>query len=82
MLPSGRVAFGQMDEVIFGTPACEAITAQAKRLGAARVLLMASNSLNTKTGIIEKVRRALGDRCVGTFDAMPPHTPRSGWTDS
>ena len=23
------------------------------------------------------MRRALGDRCVGTFDAMPPHTPRS-----
>src|SRR5215475_1831343 len=77
MLPSGRVVFGQMDEVIFGTPACEAITAQAKRLGGTRVLLKVSNSLNTKTDIIEKVRRALGDRCVGTFDTMPPHTPRS-----
>jgi maleylacetate reductase len=77
MFSSGRVAFGQMDEVIFGTPACEAITAQAKRLGATRVFLMVSNSLNTKTDLIEKMRRALGDRCVGTFDAMPPHTPRS-----
>lgn len=77
MLPSGRVVFGQMDEVVFGSPTCEAITAQAKRLGAARVFLMVSNTLNTKTDIIENVRRALGDRCVGTFDAMPPHTPRS-----
>jgi len=77
MLPSGRIVFGQMDEVIFGAPTDEAITAQAKRLGATRVLLMVSNSLNTKTDIIEKVRRALGVRCVGTFDAMPPHTPRS-----
>src|SRR5215813_12163500 len=77
MVSSGRVLFGQMDEVIFGTPACEAITAQAERLGATRVFLMVSNSLNTKTDKIEKVRRALGDRCVGTFDTMPPHTPRS-----
>jgi maleylacetate reductase len=77
MLPSGRIVFGQMDEVIFGTRTCEAITAQAKRLGAARVFLMVSNSLNAKTDVIEKVRRALGDCCVGTFDAMPPHTPRS-----
>src|SRR6516164_3798309 len=77
MVPSGRVVFGQMDEVIFGSPICEAIGAQAKRLGATRVFLMVSNSLNTKTDEIEKVRRALGNRCVGTFDAMPPHTPRS-----
>jgi len=77
MVSSGRVLFGQMDEVIFGTPACEAITAQAERLGATRVFLMVSNSLNTKTNKIEMVRRALGDRCVGTFDTMPPHTPRS-----
>jgi maleylacetate reductase len=66
-----------MDEVMFGTPASEAIGAQAKRLGATRIFLMVSNSLNTKTDEIEKVRRALGDRCVGTFDRMPPHTPRS-----
>ena len=77
MLPSGRIVFGQMDEVIFGARTCEAIIAQAKRLGAARVFLMVSNSLNAKTDVIEKVRRALGDCCVGTFDAMPPHTPRS-----
>src|SRR5262245_3637380 len=77
MLSSGRVVFGQMDEVMFGTPAAEAIAAQAKRVGATRIFLMVSNSLNTKTDEIEKVRRALGNRCVGTFDRMPPHTPRS-----
>ena len=71
MVPSGRVVFGQMDEVIFGSPICEAITAQAKRLGAARVFLMVSNSLNQNTDEIDKVRRVLGNRCVGTFDRMP-----------
>jgi len=27
--------------------------------------------------VIGTIRRALGSRCVGTFDAMPAHTPRS-----
>ena len=77
MPSSGRVVFGQMDEVVFGKPAAEAVLAQAERLGAARVLLLVSNSLNHNTDAIERVRRALGNRCVATFDRMPPHTPRS-----
>ncbi len=60
MLPLGRVLFGQMDEVVFGKPAAEAITAQVHRLGATRVFLMVSNSLNRNTDEIDKVRRALG----------------------
>ncbi len=72
----GRVAFGAMDEVVFGYPAAEAIVAQMDRLGAARAFLMVSGSLNRQTGEIEKIRKALGSRCVATFDAMPPHTPR------
>jgi maleylacetate reductase len=73
----GRVVFGAMDEVIFGTPAAEAIVAQVDRLGASRVFLMVSGTLNRTTDEIEKIREALGPRCVGTFDAMPPHTPRA-----
>jgi maleylacetate reductase len=66
-----------MDEVVFGKPAAEAVAAQVERLGAARVFLMVSNSLNHKTDEIERIRRTLGNRCAGTFDRMPPHTPRS-----
>jgi maleylacetate reductase len=77
MLASGRVVFGQMDEVVFGQPAAEATVAQVERLGATRVFLMVSNSLARNTDEIEKVRRALGKRCVGTFDQMPQHTPRA-----
>jgi maleylacetate reductase len=72
----GRVVFGAMDEVVFGHPAAEAIVAQMDRLGAARAFLMVSGTLNRQTGEIEKIRKALGSRCVATFDAMPPHTPR------
>jgi maleylacetate reductase len=53
MLPSGRVLFGQMDEVVFGKPAAEAIVAQVDRLGKTRVFLMVSNSLNRKTDEID-----------------------------
>ena len=72
----GRVVFGAMDEVVFGHPAAEAIVAQMDRLGATRGFLMVSGTLNRQTAEIEKIRKALGSRCVATFDAMPPHTPR------
>jgi maleylacetate reductase len=72
----GRVVFGAMEEVVFGHPAAEAIVAQMDRLGAARAFLMVSGTLNRQTGEIERIRKALGSRCVATFDAMPPHTPR------
>ena len=77
MLPSGHVLFGQMDEVVFGWPAAETIAAQVDRLGKTRVFLMVSNSLNRKTDEIDKVRRALGRRCAGSFDQMPAHTHRA-----
>jgi maleylacetate reductase len=65
-----------MDEVVFGRPAAEAVVAQLDRLGAARAFLMVSGTLNRESDEIEKIRKALGSRCVATFDAMPPHTPR------
>jgi maleylacetate reductase len=65
-----------MDEVIFGTPAAEAVVAQMDRLRAGRAFLMVSGTLNRETDEIEKIRNSLGSRCVATFDAMPPHTPR------
>lgn len=72
----GRVVFGAMDEVVFGRPAADAVVAQMDRLGANRAFLMVSGTLNRNTGEIEKIRKALRPRCVATFDAMPPHTPR------
>src|SRR5215203_7420821 len=74
----GRVVFGAMDEVVFGTPAAEAVVAQMDRLGTSRAFLMVSGTLHRETDEIEKIRRALGARYAGTFDAMPAHTPRAG----
>ena len=47
------------------------------RLRSNRAFLMVSGTLNRETDEIEKIRAALGARCVGTFDAMPAHTPRA-----
>jgi len=72
----GRVVFGAMDEVVFGRPAAAAVVEQMDRLRANRAFLMVSGTLNRDTDEIDKIRKALGPRCVATFDTMPPHTPR------
>ncbi|MGE0150998.1 MAG: iron-containing alcohol dehydrogenase [Reyranellaceae bacterium] len=75
-MQSGRVVLSKMDEVQFGKPAAQAVAELARRYDAQRVFLMVSGTLNRETDEIEKLRRALGNHCVGAFDRMPPHTPR------
>ena len=72
----GRVVFGAMEEVVFGRPAANAIVEQTDRLHASSAFLMVSGTLNRQTDEIDKIRKVLGPRYAGTFDAMPPHTPR------
>ena len=76
MVHSGRVVFGEMDEVVFGRPAAEVVAEAARHREAERVFLMTSGTLNRTTDEVAKVRRALGNRFAGLFDRMPPHTPR------
>lgn len=76
MLKPGGVVFSEMEQVRYGTPAAQALTEMVSTLGVNRVFLMVSGTLNRGTDEIERIRDALGERCVGTFDAMPPHTPR------
>jgi alcohol dehydrogenase class IV len=76
MPQSGRVVFSKMDEVQYGKPAAEAILELVRRYRAERVFLMVSGTLNRETDEIDKLRRALGNHCVGTFDRMPAHSPR------
>jgi maleylacetate reductase len=65
-----------MESVIYGKPAAEALREEAERLGAKRVYLIASRTLNTTTDEIEKIRAALGARHAATFDGVPQHTTR------
>jgi maleylacetate reductase len=72
----GSYQYPPMDFVIYGKPCATAIREEAERLGAHRVFLIVSRTLNTTTDEIEKIRTALGDRYAGTFDGVPQHTTR------
>ena len=76
MTTAGRVVFGKMDEVIFGTPAVQAVADLARRAKAKRVFLMVSGTLNRETEEIARIRAALGNTCAAVFDRVPAHTPR------
>lgn len=78
----GQHNFPEMERVIYGKPAAQAVLAEVDLVGAKRVFFLASRTLNTKTEEIEKIRKALGDRYAGTYDGMPQHTTRKACLDA
>ena len=65
-----------IDRVIYGKPAAPALAAEAARLGAQRVFLVVSRTLDRETPWVNDLRAALGARYAGSYDGMPSHTPR------
>lgn len=65
------------EKVYVGERAAIAVAAEAERLGAQRVFLLVSKSLNENTDEIDQIRAALGHRAAATYCGMPPHAPRS-----
>lgn len=82
MTRNGRVVFSRMEEVVFGRPAAEAVTEQAARLEAARVLVMASATLVRETDQVARIRDALGHRFATLYQGMPAHSPRGAVLDA
>ncbi|UPK06441.1 iron-containing alcohol dehydrogenase [Bradyrhizobium sp. 170] len=76
MRKTGIHNFPAIDRVVYGKAACDALNDEAVRLDAKRVFLIVSRTLNTKTNEIEKIRRALGNKHVATFDGIEQHTTR------
>ncbi len=72
----GTFVFSNLQRMVFGRPAAESARAEADRMDARRVFLMASRTMNRTTDEVQKMRTALGDRYAGLYDAMPSHTPR------
>jgi maleylacetate reductase len=72
---TGIVNWSTQERVIHGKPAAEAVRAEIERIGAKRVLLTTTRSL-TNGRLVRDVTSALGDRCVGRFDAIRAHSPR------
>lgn len=79
---SGSIAFSRMKEVVFGTPAADALYELIERTGAKRVFLLASGTLNRNTNEVERLRAALGQRFAGLFDRIPAHSPRQSVIDA
>jgi len=77
----GEIVFTKLDRVIHGRPAAEAVVAEADRLGAERVFILSSRSLNRDTDEVATVTRALGGRFAGLCDHMPSHSPRDAVVD-
>jgi len=73
----GVYEFLAQDRVIFGEPAAEAALQTAQHYEASRVYLVTSKTLNRSTDEINKIRQALGDRYLETFDECVEHTPRA-----
>ena len=69
--------FPALERLIYGKPAAPALAAEVERIDARRVFLVVSGTMNRTTDEVEKVRAALGSRYAGTYDSIPPFTPRS-----
>ena len=65
-----------IDRVVYGKPAAETLVSEAARLGAKRVFLVVSRTLDHETTWVHEMRTVLGARYAGSFDGMPSHTPR------
>jgi maleylacetate reductase len=72
----GTMAFTRLERVLFGSPAARAAAGEAARLGAERVFILASKTLNRQTDVVRAIASALEHRFVGTYDAIPAHAPR------
>lgn len=73
----GKYTFIQQEQVIWGRPAADAIADVADELGAKRLFLVTSRTLNRSTDAISAIRRRLGERVVGLFDECEEHSPQA-----
>ena len=73
---SGKYDFIQQERVIYGRPAADALSQIAEELGARRLFVVASKTLNRRTDVITSLRARLGDRVVGVYDDTEEHSPQ------
>ena len=69
--------FPALERLVYGMPAAQALAGEVGRIDAKRVFLIVSGTMNRTTDEVERVRTALGNRYAGSYDGIPPFTPRS-----
>ena len=76
-LAAGTFNVTAQERILFGTPAEEAVVAEAERYGARRVFLTSTRSLaQQESGPLQRLERALGAAHAGTYAAIRSHSPR------
>ena len=73
---AGEYNFLPLEKVIFGPGSLAKLPDQVDRLGGRRAFIVTGNTLATKTDLVERVKAALGERCVGVFHDSRQHVPR------
>ena len=77
MTEAGQIVFSRMQRVVWGRPAAEVVAEEAGRLGAQRVFLIVSRTLNRTTDVVSEIGRGLGNRVAGLFEGIPAHVHRA-----
>ncbi|MBM87927.1 MAG: alcohol dehydrogenase [Gammaproteobacteria bacterium] len=68
--------YSALEGVLVGESVNTELPRLANKLGAKRLLLLASSSLSRATNEFSQLRAALSGKCVGLFDRIGSHTPR------
>lgn len=68
--------YSALKSVFVGADAGQTLVSLVSRLGAKRVLLVASNSLSTATDEFAAIQSVLGEKCAGLIHDIGSHTPR------
>ena len=75
-MQSGIYSYPATSRIVYGTDFVEALTRELDRDGARRVYVIASGTIERSTGVIRRVRDALGERYAGICARIGAHTPR------
>lgn len=68
--------YPKLDTVLQGANAVASLLAQVDARGSQRVVVLASRSLQQRSGIIDAIGAALGSRLADVCTDLPAHTPR------
>ena len=64
----------RVERIVFGRGVVNQLADEVRQLGAERVFVVTSPSI-ARSYLLEAVRSALGDLCVGVYDTVKPHSP-------
>jgi len=62
-------------EVVCAEDAISSLPSVLSRLGGTRAMVICGPSILEKSDVVKRVQDALGDRCVGLFSGVAPHSP-------